>query len=108
MSSSATGARTRLSTQGGCTTSWRELPDLNGIRISDDLLHRRDDVRRLIAAVEGAIPSPQTEAPSFVRLLLEGLLVAAVAGLAGGLGGGAIHESGHGDVSRSLSPVTRR
>jgi hypothetical protein len=88
--------------------SLRELPDLNGIRISDDLLHRRDDVRRLIAAVEGAIPSPQTEAPSFVRLLLEGLLVAAVAGLAGGLVGGAIQESGHDDVSRILSHVTRR
>lgn len=88
--------------------SLRELPDLNGIRISDDLLHRRDDVKRLMSTVEGHIPKPQTETPSFVRPLLEGLLVAAAAGLAGGWLGGEIGKSGDDDVTRILSNATQR
>jgi uncharacterized membrane protein YeaQ/YmgE (transglycosylase-associated protein family) len=88
--------------------SLRELPDLNGIRISDDLLHRRDDVKRLMTTVEGHIPKPQTETPSFVRPFLEGLLVAAAAGLAGSLLGGAINTSRDDDVTWILSNATQR
>jgi uncharacterized membrane protein YeaQ/YmgE (transglycosylase-associated protein family) len=88
--------------------SLRELPDLHGIKISDDLLHRRDDVKRLMATVEGHIPIAQTEAPPLVRPLLEGLLVAAAAGLAGGLLGTTIQTSGDDDVTRILSHVTQR
>jgi hypothetical protein len=86
----------------------RELPDLNGISISDDLLHRRDDVNRLMTTIEGHIPKPQTDAPSLVRPLLEGLLVAAAAGVTGGLLGAVIRASGDDDVTRILSHATQR
>jgi hypothetical protein len=86
--------------------SLRTLPELMAIELSDDLRRRRDDVRHLMTTLEGRSDPPPE--PSFVRLLLESLLVAAGAGLAGGLLGSAIDKSGDDDVTRILSNVTQR
>jgi len=86
--------------------SLRTLPDLNAIDLSDDLRRRRDDVRHLMTTLKGHTDPPPE--PSFIRPLLEGLVVAATAGLAGGLLGGAIDNSGDDDVTRILSNVTQR
>ena len=86
--------------------SLRALPDIQAIPLSDDLRRRRDDVRHLMTALEGR-SDPQPE-PSFVRPLLEGLLVAAAAGAAGGVLGGAIEKPGDDNVTRILSNVTQR
>ena len=85
--------------------SLRTLPDLNAIDLSDDLRRRRD-VRHLMTTLKGhADPPPE---PSFIRPLLEGLVVAAAAGLVGGLLGGAVDKSGDDDVTRILSSVMQR
>jgi len=96
--------------------SLRELPDLNGIEISDDLRRRRDDVRRLISWLEGILsgtspqeqvsetePEPPSETPSIARPLLEGVLVAAAAGVAGGLIGGTIDPRADADTAAKIS-----
>jgi TIR domain len=84
----------------------RTLPELQAIDLSDDLRRRRDDVRHLITTLQGRGEAPPE--PSLVRPLLEGLLVAAAAGLAGGVLGGAIDKTGTDDVTRILSNVTQR
>jgi uncharacterized membrane protein YeaQ/YmgE (transglycosylase-associated protein family) len=82
------------------------LPHFKAIRLSDDLSRRRDDMRHLIATLRGhSEPPPE---PKFVRPLVEGVLVAAAAGFAGGVLGGAIKKTGDDDVTRILSSVTQR
>ena len=89
--------------------SIRELPDLNAIELSDDLRRRRDDVRHLMTTLRGhGHPPPPPPEPSFIRPLLEGLVVAAAAGLAGGLLGSSINRSGDDDVTKILQSVTQR
>jgi hypothetical protein len=86
--------------------SLRTLPELNAIELSDDLRRRRDDVRHLLIRLRGR---PHERArPSFVRPLLEGLVVAAGAGLAGGLLGGEIEKTGTDNVTRILSSTLQR
>lgn len=86
--------------------SLRILPELHALELSDDLRRRRDDVRHLLATLRGhSDPTPE---PSLVRPLIEGLVVATAAGLAGGWLGGAIDKPGDDNATRILSSVTQR
>jgi TIR domain len=89
--------------------SIRALSDLNGLPVRDDLRTRRSDLQHLITTLEeGSEPSPPPPPPSFIRPLAEGVVVAAAAGLAGGILGGAIQKTGEDDVTRILSSVIQR
>jgi hypothetical protein len=87
--------------------SIRRLPDLNAIDLSDNLRRRRDDVRHLITTLRGR-PRARRAPSSSVRPLLEGLVTAAAAGVAGGALGGVIDKAGTDDVERILSNATQR
>lgn len=100
--------------------SLRSLPDRNGLRVSDDLRSRRDDVRHVLNTLDewlvepgGAEPDPivqePAETPSLVRPLIEGILVAAAAGIAGGLLGGSLDPgSASDDAAKVITTVVQR
>jgi hypothetical protein len=100
--------------------SLRSLPDLNGLRVSDDLRSRRDDVRHVLTTLDdwlaeptGTEPAPiveeSNESPSIARPLIEGILVAAAAGLAGGLLGSTMHPGQASENSgKVLATVVQR
>lgn len=100
--------------------SLRSLPNLNGLRVSDDLRSRRDDVRHVLSTLDdwlaepdGAEPEPivkeSSESPSIARPLIEGILVAAAAGLAGGLLGGTMNPgSASDDTAKITATVVQR
>src|SRR5215203_4240839 len=86
--------------------SLRTLPEINAIELSDNLRRRRDDVRDIMATVQGP-PDPAPE-PAFFRRLIEGLAVAAAAGLAGGVLGSPLRGADDDRVAEILSTVTHR
>jgi hypothetical protein len=87
--------------------SIRRLPQLNAIDLSDNLRRRRDDVRHLITTLRGR-PRVRRAPSSSVRPLLEGLVTAAAAGVAGGALGSVIDKAGQDNVERILSNATQR
>jgi hypothetical protein len=86
--------------------SLRTLPDLNAIDLSDNLRRRRDDVRHLITTLAGGTDPPNGPWPA--RPLLEALVTAAAAGVAGGALGGVIAKPGPDNVERILANATQR